>query len=164
MHAMRSAVMWQRSKRGRFPWGVPLLPRPKSAPVTFAPLRGPTPITKYKCMLRPAHATQEIYLVDICEKMLIGDMLTVLERTKGMQKKSLMVVKDGRIVPTYAKAMVALPISFLLHGNHLDAADVVSRMMCLLRSPGLHLHWPHHLSLREEEPGQRGYPNILDQP
>ena len=110
-------------------WKVPvgvfhLLPRPRSEPVTFAPLKGPTPLAKYKRILRPAHAMDEFYLVDICEKMTVGDMLTVLERTKGIHKRSLMVVKDGRVIPTYAKAMITLPASFLLHGSRLDAVDV----------------------------------------
>ena len=112
------------SKARQVPVGYSLLPRPRGQPATFSPLKGPTPLAKYKCILRPAHALDEFYLVDICEKMTVEDMLTVLERTKGMHKKSLMVVKDGRVIPTYAKAMVALPASFLLFGEHLDAVDV----------------------------------------
>ena len=93
-------------------------------PVSFLPLQGAVVPTMYKCMLRPAHAPQEIYVVDICEKATVGDMLTILEKTTHYQKKSLMVVKEGRVVPTYAKAMTALPVSFLLEGSQLDAADV----------------------------------------
>ena len=124
LHTMRSAVMWQRAKHGRFPWGIPLLPRPTGKPVSYRPLQGAAVPTMYKCMLRPANAPQEIYVVDICEKASIGDMLTILEKTTPYLKNSMMVVKEGRILPTYANAMTALPVSFLLEGSRLDAAGL----------------------------------------
>ena len=124
LHTMRSAAMWQRAKQGRFPWGIPLLPRPTGKPVSYHPLQGAVTLNMYKCMLRPAHAPQEIYVVDICEKATIGDMLTILEKTTPYLKSSMMVVKEGRILPTHANAMTALPVSFLLEGSLLDAADI----------------------------------------
>ena len=158
MHTMRSAVMWQRSKHDRFPWGVPLLPRPMGKPVSYLPLKGAVVPAMYKCMLRSAHAPQEIYVVDICEKATIGDMLTILEKSTHLQKKALMVVKEGKVIPTYAKAMIALPVSFLLEGSRMS----VSLMTYRLRYHGLHPLWQPPLSLQEVVLEQPECLNILD--
>ena len=135
-----------------------------SRPVSFLSLQGAVVPTMYKCMLKPAHAPEEIYVVDICEKAPVGDMLTVLERPTHYQKKSLMVVKEGRVLPTYAKAMTALPVSSLLEGSQLDAADVCvpDDLSSERRYHGSHQLWHHLLSPREGVLGQRGSLNILD--
>ena len=68
LHTMRAAVMWQRAKQGRFPCGIPLLPRPTGKPVSFSPHQEPVVVNMYHCLLRPAHAPREIYTVDVCER------------------------------------------------------------------------------------------------
>ena len=108
-HSLRAAVMWQRAKEGKFPWGVPLLPRPIGLPISYGPAPPQVP-NRYHCLLRLAHSPEEVLCVEVCENATIRDLLVMMQRTTSQPANAMMIVKEGRILPSYVKALCALPV------------------------------------------------------
>ena len=122
-HTLRAGVMWQQAKTGKFPWGIPLLPRPKGKPIVYGPAVGKVAVNMYQCWLRPAHDLDQLYCVDFCEKATIASILEMLEKPTEQPASSMMIIKDGRILPTHVLATRALPVAYLVMGHRLDSVD-----------------------------------------
>ena len=149
-HAFRAAVMWQRAKEGRFPWGVPLLPRPKGLPISYGPTPPSTP-DRYHCLLRPAHEPEELYCVEVCGHATVRDLLYMLQQATGQPANAMLIVQEGRVLPTYARATSALPISFLVFGHRMDSMDV-----CVPHDLESQVSWTLSSSTASLDPTSRG--------
>ena len=123
MDHMKAGVIWQRAKKGAHPWQA--LPVPRGAPVVYGP--EPTPPTGLiHCYLKPAHDTDEMYVVHVPCNATVSDVLKNLESITHYDSKSMIIVKEGCVLATYEHAAVCNPMAHLLVGDILHLVDVVS--------------------------------------
>ena len=67
-----------------------------------------------ECLLKAAHAPQEIYTVRVCAGATVDDLLHMLERVTPYKRENMMLVKNGKVLASYMKASAALPVAFLV--------------------------------------------------
>ena len=121
--SLGAGVLWQWSKRGGVPWPKECLPVPRGLPVVFGPHQQPEAPQVLHCSLKPAHSPEELYVVHLKADATVADVIWNLQPITGYESSSMLLVQEGVVLSRREHAAVCNPLTYLLVGDQLQAAD-----------------------------------------